>query len=97
LDAVKSICDANIKVYQEILDTSERLAYSSAIDHQAQQGIEKMRSVKRKFEEDDDQDTNAANSDTNPESYIQLFDEQKYELTMEFTEQFKKKTRKRVN
>ncbi|KAI8093751.1 uncharacterized protein BX664DRAFT_358152 [Halteromyces radiatus] len=41
LDAVKSICDANIKVYQEILNTSERLAYSSAIDQHAQQGIEK--------------------------------------------------------
>jgi hypothetical protein len=64
LDAVKSICDANIKVYQEILNTSGRLAYSSAIDQHAQQGIEKMRSVKRQFQEDDDQDTAAVKSDT---------------------------------
>ncbi|CEG71364.1 hypothetical protein RMATCC62417_07109 [Rhizopus microsporus] len=96
LDAVKSICDANIKIYQEILNTSERLAYSSAINQHAQQGIEKMRSVKRHFQEDDDQDTAAAKSDTNPESSIQSFDEQKYQRTMEFTEQFKK-TRKRMN
>jgi hypothetical protein len=41
LDAVKSICDANIKVYQEILSTSGQLAYSSAIDQHAHQGIEK--------------------------------------------------------
>lgn len=59
------MCDTNIKVYQGILNTSERLAYSSAIDQQAQQGIKKkMRSVKRQFQEDDDQDTAA----TNPES-----------------------------
>lgn len=49
LDAVKSICDVNIKVYQEILNTSGRLAYSSASDQHAQQGNEKMRSVKRQF------------------------------------------------
>ena len=41
LDAVKSVYDANIKIYQHILDTSERLAYSSSIDQHAQQGIEK--------------------------------------------------------
>ncbi|CEP18827.1 hypothetical protein [Parasitella parasitica] len=96
LDAVKSVCNTKIKVYQEILDTSGRLAYSSAIDLHAQQGIEKMRSVKRQFEEDDDQDTAAANSDTNSESSIRSFDEQKYQCTMEFTEQFKK-TQKRMN
>ncbi|ORX62472.1 hypothetical protein DM01DRAFT_1079273 [Hesseltinella vesiculosa] len=64
LDAIKSICDANIKVYQEILNTSWRLAYSSAFDELAQQGIEKkMRSVKRQLQEDDNQDAAAAKSD----------------------------------
>lgn len=86
LDVVKSTCDANIKVYQEILDTSRRLAYSSVIDQHAQEGIEKMRSVKRQFQEDDDQDTADAKSDTKPESSIRSFDEVKYQCTMEFTE-----------
>ncbi|KAI7847471.1 hypothetical protein BDC45DRAFT_575800 [Circinella umbellata] len=54
LDAVKSMCDANIKVYQEILNTT------------------------------------AAKSDTNPKSSIRSFDEEKYQRTMEFTEQLKK-------
>ncbi|CAO3699871.1 unnamed protein product [Rhizopus microsporus] len=46
------------------------------------------------FQEDDDQDTAAAKSDTDPESSIRSFDEQKYQRTMEFTEQFKKNSKK---
>ncbi|KAI9033847.1 hypothetical protein CLU79DRAFT_882952 [Phycomyces nitens] len=96
LDALKSVCEANIKVYEEILSTSGRLSSSSAIDQHAKQGIEKMRSVKRQFQEDDDQDAAATKSDSSPESSIRSFDEERYQRTMEFTGQFKK-TRKRMN
>ncbi|KAL0086084.1 hypothetical protein F4703DRAFT_1916471 [Phycomyces blakesleeanus] len=50
--------------------------------------------VKRQFQEEEDQDTIAAKSDTNRESSIRSFNEQKHQRTMEFTEQLKKKLEK---
>jgi hypothetical protein len=55
-----------------------------------------MRSVKRQFQGDEDQDTASAINDTNPESSIPSFDQQKYQRTMEFAAQFKN-SRKRMS
>ncbi|KAI8328331.1 hypothetical protein BC941DRAFT_445224 [Chlamydoabsidia padenii] len=67
LDAISSICDANVKLYGEILNTSERLAYTSTINQCAKEGLEKMISTKRQFQEMCDQNENCVTEKSSPD------------------------------
>jgi hypothetical protein len=54
LDVIISVCDANFKHYEQILDTAERLQYDSPnIRQEVICGMQKLQQVKRRFEEVD--------------------------------------------
>lgn len=78
LNTVNIVCVTNINICQDIIETSGRLGYSSSVIEKANECIDKMESVKRQFLEVVDE-TKTSNQSSN-----RLFDEEKFERTMEF-------------
>ncbi|ORY98183.1 hypothetical protein BCR43DRAFT_490999, partial [Syncephalastrum racemosum] len=99
LQAIASLCAAGTRQSEDIINTSKRLGYASAIVDQAQQGKQKRVAVKRQFEGTEDEANERAelgSSEAGSSAASTSEDEKKYEDIMKFVDSFKS-TRKRMN
>lgn len=99
LDALSAIYDSSVKQFNNIIDTSERLGYSSSITKDAEKGKDSIISVKRQLLAQNEGGTRQKIMRTGNKignKKHEDYDEKRYIRTMQFVHMFKE-TRKKMD